>query len=141
RSWSIRRDLENEAATKSRRAREIWSGRCPLPLTTDRLYPMLPELFRIPGLNIPIYSYGLMLVVGFLLAAALAKFLARRAGLNPEVFINAGIIALIAGVVGARLSHVLENWSVYTDASRSVWENLKDAADIRSGGLTFYGGF
>lgn len=102
---------------------------------------MLPELFRIPGLNIPIYSYGLMLVVGFLLAAALAKFLARRAGLNPEVFINAGIIALIAGVVGARLSHVLENWSVYTDASRSVWENLKDAADIRSGGLTFYGGF
>lgn len=102
---------------------------------------MLPELFRIPGLNLPIYSYGLMLVIGFLLAAALAKFLARRAGLDAEVFVNAGIVALIAGVAGARLSHVLENWAVYTDASRSGWENFKAALDIRSGGLTFYGGF
>lgn len=102
---------------------------------------MLPELFRIPGLDIPIFSYGLMMVIGFLLAATLAKFLARRAGLNAEVFVNAGIVALIAGVVGARLSHVLENWPVYTDASRSAWENFKAALDIRSGGLTFYGGF
>ncbi len=102
---------------------------------------MYPELFRIPGLNIPIFTYGLMMVIGFLLAAALAKFLARRAGLNAEVFVNAGIVALIAGVVGARLSHVLENWAVYTDPGRSAWENLKAAIDIRSGGLTFYGGF
>ena len=101
---------------------------------------MYPELFRIPGLDLPIYSYGLMLVIGFLLAAALARFLARRVGLDPEVFVNAGIVALIAGAAGARLSHVLENWDVYTNPARSFWANLGAAIDIREGGLTFYGG-
>ena len=43
----------------------------------------------------------------------MAKFLARRVKLDPEIFVNAGMIALIAGVVGARLSHVIENWDVF----------------------------
>lgn len=47
----------------------------------------------------------------------------------------------MSGVAGARLSHVLENWSVYTDPHRTVLQNLWDAVNIRSGGLTFYGGF
>jgi phosphatidylglycerol:prolipoprotein diacylglycerol transferase len=81
-----------------------------------------------------------MLMIGFLLALELAKFLARRAGLDPEIFVNAGLIALVAGVVGARLSHVIENWDVYTNPARSFDANLWDALNIRSGGLTFYGG-
>ena len=32
---------------------------------------------------------------------------------------NAALIALISGVIGARLSHVLENWSIYTDPKRT----------------------
>src|SRR4051812_41167675 len=101
---------------------------------------MHPELFRIPILNLPIYGYGVMLVVGFLLALELAKFLARRVGLDPEVFVNAGLIALVAGIIGARVSHVIENWDVYTDPSRTFFANFFDAVNIRSGGLTFYGG-
>jgi phosphatidylglycerol:prolipoprotein diacylglycerol transferase len=104
---------------------------------------MLQVLFRIPGLDIPIYSYGLMMVIGFICAIQLAKFLARRSGLDPELFVNAGLLALITGVVGARLSHVLENLSQYTTvtANRSAWDNFVDAINIRSGGLTYYGGF
>ena len=49
------------------------------------------------------------------------------------------IIALVAGVFGARLSHVLENWSKFTE-STSAWTNFLDMINIRSGGLTFYGG-
>lgn len=101
---------------------------------------MYQELFRIPGLDIPIHAYGVMLVIGFLLALELAKFLARRAGLDPEIFVNAALIALVSGVVGARLSHVLENLPQYTDPARSAWANFIDAINIRSGGLTFYGG-
>ena len=106
---------------------------------------MLQELFRIPlpgSLpDIPIWSFGLMMVIGFLAALQLAKYLARRAGLDPELFVNAGLLGLVAGVVGARLSHVLENLGDYTDPSRSVGANLLDAINIRSGGLTYYGGF
>ena len=102
---------------------------------------MLQEIFRIPYFNIPIYGYGVMLVVGFLTAIQLAKFLARRAGLDPELFVNAGLLALVAGVAGARLSHVLENIGYYTNPNRSFAANFFDAINIRSGGLTYYGGF
>src|SRR4051812_41561018 len=101
---------------------------------------MYPELFRIPGLNLPIYGYGVMLVIGFLLALELAKFLARRVGLDPELFVNCGLIGLISGIVGARLSHVIENWPTYSDPARTFAANFFDAVNIRSGGLTFYGG-
>lgn len=98
---------------------------------------MLRELIRIPGLDIPIYSFGLMLVIGCWLAITLAKFLARRCGINPEHFVNIGIIALVAGVIGARLSHVLENFHQYFGPNG---EGLWSALNIRSGGLTYYGG-
>lgn len=101
---------------------------------------MHPQLFRVPGTSFTVFSYGPMLVIGFLLALELCKYLARRVKLDPETFVNAGMIALISGVVGARLSHVLENWSQYTDATRSFSANFFDAVNIRSGGLTFYGG-
>src|SRR5688572_10780367 len=103
---------------------------------------MLQEVFRIPTPwgSLPLFGYGLMLVIGFLCAVQLAKFLARRSGIDPEVFVNAALIALVAGVVGARVSHVLENLPEYTRADRSLGENLFAIINIRSGGLTFYGG-
>ena len=102
---------------------------------------MYPELFRIPGIDMPVYGYGVMLVLGFFGGVALCKFLARRSGLDPEIFVNAALIALVTGVIGARLSHVLENLSDFTRPDLSVWENLKNVFNMRSGGLTYYGGF
>jgi phosphatidylglycerol---prolipoprotein diacylglyceryl transferase len=100
---------------------------------------MLQELFRLPILDWPIYGYGLMLVIGFLAATQLAKWLAGRMGLNGEVFVNAGLLALISGIAGARLSHILENLPEFTRGSFT--ENIWNMVNLRSGGLTFYGGF
>lgn len=102
---------------------------------------MLRELFRIPLLDLPIYGYGLMLAVAVLAAAELAKRRARRRGLDGELFVNAALIAIFSGIVGARLSHVLENFSAYTDPQRSALQNLWAAVNIHAGGLTYYGGF
>src|SRR4051812_46774612 len=102
---------------------------------------MLQELFRIPGTNISLHGYGLMLVIGFLLAVRLGKLLARRSGIDPEVYMNAGLLALVSGVIGARLSHVLENLGQYTNPGRSFGANFMDAVNVTSGGLTYYGGF
>lgn len=101
---------------------------------------MRPELFHIPGTDFAINSYGVVMIVGFLLALQLAKFLARRIGHDPEVYVNAGIVALVAGVIGARLSHVIENWPQYSDAADGFVRNFLQAVNLRSGGLTFYGG-
>lgn len=102
---------------------------------------MMKELFRLPALDVPIYGYGLMLVIGLLAAMYLAGWMARRVGLNPDLFYNAAILAIVSGIVGARISHVLENLSIYTSPNRSAWENFLAAINIRSGGLTYYGGF
>ena len=104
---------------------------------------MLPELFHfnIAGHEIHLYTYGLMMVVGFFAAVYVARFLANRSGLDGEVFVNAGLIALVSGVVGARLSHVLENLSEFTQNDRTVGENFFAMINLTSGGLTYYGGF
>jgi phosphatidylglycerol---prolipoprotein diacylglyceryl transferase len=102
---------------------------------------MYQIVFRIPFLNLPIYGYGLMLVVAFLVGIQLSKYMALKAGLDGEAFMNAALIALAAGVLGARLSSVFENWHTYMNPERSMFDNFIDAINIRNGGLTFYGGF
>lgn len=109
---------------------------------------MLPQLihihlpFSLPivGSELVLYSYGLMMVVAFLATQWLATRLARSVGIDPEVFVNVALIALISGVVGSRLSHVLENLADYTRPELSPWNNFLNMVNIRSGGLTFYGG-
>jgi phosphatidylglycerol:prolipoprotein diacylglycerol transferase len=91
--------------------------------------------------HLPIYGYGLMLVIGFLIAAHWAKYLARRSGLDGEFFVNVALLALVTGIIGARASHILENLGDFTRADRTVGENLLNMINLRSGGLTYYGGF
>jgi phosphatidylglycerol:prolipoprotein diacylglycerol transferase len=107
---------------------------------------MRPEIFRIPFINHPVYGYGLMLVIGFLCAAQLARFLARRCGLNGDHFVNAGLLALATGVIGARLSHILESLAdpanhEFARNTQTAWQNFVAMLNVSSGGLTFYGGF
>jgi len=117
---------------------------------------MLQELFHIPlphflqnlfHVNyLPVYGYGAMLVIGFLCATQLAKYLARRCGLDGETFVNAGLLALITGVIGARFSHVLESLAdpanqEFARNGKDFWDNFKSMLNVSSGGLTFYGGF
>ena len=91
------------------------------------------------GLTVPlrIYGYGLMLVLGFLLSILIGQRLARRAGESPDVLANCGILALIAGVAGARAAYVAENWSTEFAGRGNI---LAEVANISSGGLIYYGG-
>jgi phosphatidylglycerol---prolipoprotein diacylglyceryl transferase len=103
---------------------------------------MLQELFRIHlfGHEFPIYGYGLMLVVAFLACVKLSQWLGARQGIKPELFIDATLIALGTGLIGARLFHVLENLPEYTRSDLSILQNLHNIINTREGGLTFYGG-
>ena len=95
---------------------------------------MRPELFNIPLINISIKSYGFMMVLGFIAALFLARRLCRRLGENPIHISNFGTYALLAGIVGARLFHVIHYWPLYRG-------NISDVFAIWTGGLEFLGGF
>ncbi len=101
----------------------------------------LPFQLPIIGNELVIHGFGVALVVGFLIAVQVAKFLARRSKLDPEVFVNAALIALFTGILGARMSHVLENWSDFSDPRKGIFGNIGAMLNIGSGGLTYYGGF
>ncbi|MCR5415109.1 MAG: prolipoprotein diacylglyceryl transferase [Kiritimatiellae bacterium] len=82
----------------------------------------------IPGL--PIQTYGLCVAVGMLLAWKTVEFLSGRKDLDTLVF-----LLLCAGIVGARVAHVVEYWH-----ADGFDRDFAAAFQIWNGGLVFYGG-
>jgi phosphatidylglycerol:prolipoprotein diacylglycerol transferase len=116
---------------------------------------MHPTLFRIPipwheslkcSAYIPVPAYGVMLMTGFLLAVWLARRRAAALGLEKVEIFDMGIFAIIGGVLGARLFHVVIYWSNYVHGLpeagpvRTALIVLGRIAATWNGGLVFYGG-
>ncbi len=80
---------------------------------------MSPELVRIGPLTL--YWYGFLITVGALVGAWVASTEAKRRGLDPDHVWNALIPALIFGLIGARLYHVISSppggigWDYYRE--------------------------
>ena len=66
---------------------------------------MHPDLFQLFGISFP--SYFVLLLSGFLFATAAGALWARRIGESADVVVDLGLAMLLAGVVGARLLHVV----------------------------------
>jgi phosphatidylglycerol:prolipoprotein diacylglycerol transferase len=94
---------------------------------------MHPELFEIPVVHLTVKSYGFMMVLGFLAAVAVIRYLSRHFTRDPQHITNAALYALIAGVVGARAFFVIH----YYDQFRGNWGSL---LAIWNGGLELIGG-
>lgn len=92
---------------------------------------MHPELIRIGPLTL--YSFGLLLLIGFLSGIYLAEKLARRQGLPAWVFADGAFLMLIGGLAGARLVFVLLNWGSYQSDPLSMVQTWR-------GGMSFHGG-
>ncbi len=100
---------------------------------------MLPTVFTIPlpwGGELPIKGYGLMLMIGFLTGIWSCMRRAQKVRSDPDIVLNAGFLALIFGVFGARVFYVVHYWD-----SHFRGRGIMSAFDVTSGGLEFYGGF
>ncbi len=95
---------------------------------------MRPILFHIPlpAFSIPIYSYGLMLMLSMIVGWFLVLGLAERNGLPRETMSNNFIVTAIAAILGARFLYVLTNLDEFNSFGAMF--------DPRRG-LVAYGGF
>ncbi|MHC4323814.1 MAG: prolipoprotein diacylglyceryl transferase [Planctomycetota bacterium] len=94
---------------------------------------MHPELFEIPFIHLTVRSFGLMMVIGFLMGFFLIGRLGRKIASNPQLITNLALYCLVAGVVGARLFFVLHHFGQLQRSWVSMFA-------VWQGGLEFYGG-
>lgn len=93
---------------------------------------MRPILFQIGSL--PIYSYGLMIALGMTAAVLLGCFRAKRFyGMNPDPLFDAGIVGLIAGLLGAKLMYWIVEFPTFIQDPLAM---IKDFGN----GFVVYGG-
>ncbi len=91
---------------------------------------MIPYLFHIGPISIG--SYGLMMAIGFLWGWRFGRITCMRRGWDPEFSYTIIVNAMIMGIIGARLFHVIDHWEHFADDPiRMVTANS---------GLTWYGG-
>jgi len=81
-----------------------------------------------------IQSQLLILLIAFWIGSSITKRNARRLGLDSEHTDNLIYLGLIAGLTGARLSYVIQYWSVYSNDPGAIFAlNLNTLSPI--GGL------
>ncbi len=95
---------------------------------------MARELFRIPILDLPVWGYGAMVLLGFLAANWLFLSGARRAKIAVEKVQDMPLVLVLCGLGGGRLFYVIQFWE-RDFAGRGWLEPLK----IWNGGLVLYG--
>ena len=92
---------------------------------------MLPILFRIGP--IPVFSYGLLIAVGFLVAVHFVRRDARRANLDPDLVTDGAFWVLFLGLVGTRVLHIILYPQFYS------WSDPVGWIAVWKGGLVFQG--
>lgn len=92
---------------------------------------MFPIVCRIGPFNV--YSWGLMVAIGFLAGLAVALHYAGQEGIKEDHIYDLFIYVVIFAIVGARVAYVLTFLSEFVDHPMSV-------LFVNRGGLAFVGG-
>jgi phosphatidylglycerol:prolipoprotein diacylglycerol transferase len=93
-------------------------------------------IFTIPGTNISLHWYGVIMAAGIIIGGVVASWGVRKRGENSEHIWDLMVWAVPAGIVGARL------WYVITETlggSRYYLDQPLRILNVPEGGLHFYG--
>ncbi len=102
---------------------------------------MLPILFTIPKVKLgsfslgpmTIHTYGVMIVISFLVGMWLVRRRAKLYGFSPDKVLDMGFWGLIAGVLGARIAFILQELPYYL-------KHRDELFSLQFSGLTSFGG-
>lgn len=78
--------------------------------------------------------YGVLIGLGMALAMVYAFLHAKKFGIDSDKMIDAAIVGLVLGIIGARIYYVVFAWDQYKGAS------FREIIDISQGGMAIYGG-
>lgn len=79
--------------------------------------------------------YGILVMAGMLLGLTVVVLQAKRQNQDQNLYLEALIPGVVFGVICARACYIALNWKLFADEpTRALW-------DLRTGGLSFYGGF
>jgi phosphatidylglycerol:prolipoprotein diacylglycerol transferase len=81
----------------------------------------------------PVSSFGLFLILAFIVGIAAARRRSARVGIDPPQMLDLGLYMIIGGIIIGRLGFVLTNLQTFAQAPLSVLTIWRDS------GLTFYG--
>ncbi len=91
---------------------------------------MYPEICKIGPFTV--YSYGLMLVLAFIVSSTIASFQARNQDINPKTIFNLSFLVLVLGIIGACIFYIIENLGYYI-------KNPFEIIMLQHGGLSWFG--
>lgn len=92
------------------------------------------------GLSVPIFGYGVMILVGFLAGTLVAQWRLRTLGYDGELAFSIGTWVLISGVVGARLFFLFQHGGEAIGNAPTLAAKLFVIVNLSNGGLVLYGG-
>ncbi|HEY3248380.1 MAG TPA: prolipoprotein diacylglyceryl transferase family protein [bacterium] len=81
----------------------------------------------------PVSSFGLFLILSFVVGIAVARRRSARVGIDPSQMLDIGLYMIIGGIIVGRLGFALTNLQMFAQAPLSILTIWKDS------GLTFYG--
>ena len=105
---------------------------------------MFPILFRLPlpGIGpVTIHTYGVLLVVAFLVAITVARKLARRENIDADRMVDLGVYAILGGLVGAKILLLIVDRDFYSRQFSSILAEGGGSVGAALSGLGGVGAF
>lgn len=99
---------------------------------------MRPILFVLPipftDLEIPFFAYEVLYIIGIMAGTLVGLIEVRKRNLNPSNYLDATIIAVISGFIGARFFYIFQHFGFFS-------KNPVQVIRLWEGGYVFYGAF
>jgi phosphatidylglycerol---prolipoprotein diacylglyceryl transferase len=95
---------------------------------------VFPRLFQIGNFYLP--TYGVLVASGVLLGLWISVRNSEKQGINGDDAWNLGIYMVLAGIVGAKILYIINDWSEY---SGGHWREIFSLNTLQAGGV-FSGG-
>ncbi|WP_437205029.1 prolipoprotein diacylglyceryl transferase [Planctomicrobium sp. SH664] len=99
---------------------------------------LAPRFLSVPQ-SVPVFGYGLMVLIGFLSAMAFSYHRAKQVGFNPELVMDSAFWLLVSGVAGGRLAFLIQYGGRVFANVRNPWQAFMAAINLSEGGLVLIG--